>query len=175
MITYSIYTRPINGLCYDFHDLYEVHVLSLLNQSYWRTMRMFSKNNVCEINLFQPFIYRTLKKKLPMRTWKDLIIFNNNYPPKNWNHVSQEKKLPITLCATSRKHFSQMSQLKQLELLFTARHKKLVVGGNQSFHFSYLKLVVWCQTCQFQSIRCTSKSSRSIQSQVYVKLTIYKV
>lgn len=28
-----------------------------------------------------------------------------------------------------------MSQLKQLELLFTARHKKLVVGGNQSFPF----------------------------------------
>lgn len=101
MITYSIYTRPINGLCYDFLDLYEVHVLSLLNQSYWRTMRMFSKNNVCEINLFQPFIYRTLKKKLPMRTWKDLIIFNHNYPPKNWNHVSREKKLPITLCLKS--------------------------------------------------------------------------
>ena len=65
MITYSIYTRPIIGLCYDFLDLYEVHVLSLPNQSYWRTMRMFSKNNVCEINLFQPFIYRTLKKKYP--------------------------------------------------------------------------------------------------------------
>ena len=68
-----------------------------------------------------------------------------------------------------------MSQLKQLELLFTVRHKKLVVGGNQSFHFSYLKFVVWCQTCQFQSIRCTSKSSRNIHSQVYVELTIYKV
>lgn len=62
---------------------------------------MFSKNNVCEINLFQPFIYRTLKKKLPMRTWKDRIIFNHNYPQKNWNHVSQEKKLPITLCLKS--------------------------------------------------------------------------
>ena len=34
MITYSIYTRPIIGLCYNFLDLYEVHVLSLLNHSY---------------------------------------------------------------------------------------------------------------------------------------------
>ena len=68
MITYSIYTRPIIGLCYDFLDLYEVHVLSLLNHSYVflkKQFSMFSKNNVCEINLFQPFIYRTLKKKYP--------------------------------------------------------------------------------------------------------------
>ena len=74
-----------------FFDLYEVHILSLLNQSYWRTMQMFSKNNVSEINLFQPFIYRTLKKNYP---WGHEKILSSliTIPPKKIEIMFHKKR-----------------------------------------------------------------------------------